>query len=104
MKMKTLYSLSIILALSFSVVSFSKYESTDTKEHTSNTSIFYNSDNDAVKESVSNEFFKKYTDLKKYKSEVMSLYKNRTLGTIWFDEDEINEFGSVLYEKAKKNK
>ncbi len=102
MKMKTLYSLSIILALSFSVVSFSKYESTDTKEHKSNTSIFYNSDNDAVKESVSNEFFKKYTDLKKYKSEVMSLYKNRTLGTIWFDEDEINEFGSVLYEKAKK--
>lgn len=32
----------------------------------------------------------------------MSLYKNRTLGTIWFDEDNINEFGSVLYEKAKK--
>ena len=58
MKMKTLYSLSIILALSFSIVSFNTYESINNNEHKSNTSIFYNSDNDAVKESVSNEFFK----------------------------------------------
>lgn len=100
--MKTLYPLCIILALSFSIVSFNKYESNNTKEHKSNTSTFYNSDNDDVKDNVSNEFFKKYTDLKKYKSDVMSLYKSRSLGTIWHDENEINEFAAVLYEKAKK--
>ncbi|GAA6771090.1 hypothetical protein [Flavobacterium sp. CGRL2] len=69
---------------------------------TSNALVVYN--NDDVNDKVSNDFFKRYSDLKKYKSDVMSLYKNRTLGTIWFDEDDINEFGTVLYEKAKKNK
>jgi len=103
MKMKTLYPLSLILALSFSIVSFSKYENIESKERTTpNTLTFYTNDNDDVKNNVSNEFFRKYTDLKKYKSDVMSLYKNRSLGTIWYDEDQINEFGTVLYEKAKK--
>lgn len=104
MKMKTLYPLSLILALSFSIVSFNKYENIEAGERTTpNTLTFYNnSDNDDVKNNVSNEFFRKYTDLKKYKSDVMSLYKNRSLGTIWYDEDQINEFGTVLYEKAKK--
>lgn len=102
--MKTLYPLSLILALSFSILSFNKYENIESREYTTPATLtFYNnSDNDDVKNSVSNDFFKKYTDLKKYKSDVMSLYKNRSLGSIWFDEDDINEFGTVLYEKAKK--
>ncbi|MEZ0131153.1 L,D-transpeptidase family protein, partial [Flavobacterium sp. LBUM151] len=65
------------------------------------TAAYNTSDSDNLEE-VSNEFFKRYSDLKKYKSQVLSLYKNRTPGTIWFDEDQINEFGAVLYEKAKK--
>ncbi|MEG0851966.1 MAG: L,D-transpeptidase, partial [Flavobacterium sp.] len=101
--MKTTYHLSIIIALSFIIVSFNKYENVESKNHKSNELAFYNnSGNDDVKDNVSNEFFKKYTDLKKYKSDVMSLYKNRSLGTIWYDENEINKFGTVLYEKAKK--
>ncbi|MEG1236445.1 MAG: L,D-transpeptidase family protein [Flavobacterium sp.] len=101
--MKTTYHLSIIIALSFIIVSFNKYENVESKNHKSNVLAFYNnSGNDDVKDNVSNEFFKKYTDLKKYKSDVMSLYKNRSLGTIWYDENEINKFGTVLYEKAKK--
>jgi murein L,D-transpeptidase YcbB/YkuD len=51
---------------------------------------------------VANGFFRRYSDLKKYKSDIMSLYKTRALGTIWYDEGEINEFAGILYEKAKK--
>lgn len=100
--MRTFYSFTVILSLSFFVFSFSEIESsTDLYTKTSNNTIVYHNDSDDVNE-ISNDFFKRYSDLKKYKSDVMSLYKNRTLGTIWFDEDEISEFGSVLYEKAKK--
>jgi len=103
LKMRTFYSFTVILGLSFFVSSFAIIENDNLKyKKTSNTISFKNSDNDDVKENISNDFFKRYSDLKKYKSEVMSLYKNRTLGTIWYDEDEINEFGSILYQKAKK--
>jgi len=103
MKMKTLYPLSLIIAVSFSIVSFNKYEDKKTKENKNLNDTYKTvNDNDSENSEISNDFFKRYSDLKKYKSDVMSLYKNRTLGSIWFDEDEINEFGSVLYEKAKK--
>ncbi|MBO9585634.1 MAG: L,D-transpeptidase family protein [Flavobacterium sp.] len=97
--MRTFYSFTVILGLSFFVFSFNRIENNKLTYKASNHSTVYN-DNEVDK--ISNGFFKRYSDLKKYKSEVMSLYKNRALGTIWFDEDEINEFGSVLYEKAKK--
>ncbi|MBF4516371.1 L,D-transpeptidase family protein [Flavobacterium sp. ANB] len=100
--MKTLYPFAIIIASSFFLSSFNRTENDIRSfEKTSTIGAVYNSDSDNLEE-ASNQFFKRYSDLKKYKSDVMSLYKNRTLGTIWFDEDEINEFGSVLYEKAKK--
>ncbi|TDX11487.1 murein L,D-transpeptidase [Flavobacterium sp. S87F.05.LMB.W.Kidney.N] len=99
--MKTYYSFAVILGLSFFISSFNRIEkNTLSDKKTSNALVVYN--NDDVNDKVSNDFFKRYSDLKKYKSDVMSLYKNRTLGTIWFDEDDINEFGTVLYEKAKK--
>ncbi|EJG03344.1 L,D-transpeptidase family protein [Flavobacterium sp. F52] len=101
--MRTFYSFTVILGLSFFVFSFNSFEKSDfiykNTKASNHSTVYHNSDD--VNE-ISNDFFKRYSDLKKYKSEVMSLYKNRTLGTIWFDEDEINEFGSVLYEKAKK--
>ncbi|KUJ59697.1 hypothetical protein AR687_21780 [Flavobacteriaceae bacterium CRH] len=101
--MKTLYPFAIIVASGFFLSSFNTTENDiRTVEKSSTIEAAYNtSDNDNLEE-VSNQFFKRYSDLKKYKSDVMSLYKNRTLGTIWFDEEDINEFGSVLYEKAKK--
>ncbi|MRX67354.1 Murein L,D-transpeptidase YcbB/YkuD [Flavobacterium resistens] len=100
--MKTLYSFTVILGLSFFVSSYSKIENTNflyTK--TPNAAIINTTPNDDQNE-ISNDFFKRYSDLKKYKSDVMSLYKNRSLGTIWYDEDQINEFASALYQKAKK--
>ena len=101
--MKTLYPFSIILSLSFFVSSFNRAENdiVSYKKTSTIAPVYNNSGSDNVDE-ISNDFFKRYSDLKKYKSDVMSLYKNRTLGTIWFDEDAINEFGTALYEKAKK--
>ncbi|WP_125719190.1 L,D-transpeptidase family protein [Flavobacterium ustbae] len=99
--MRTFYSFTVILSLSFFVFSFNKIENKNYTHKASNNLTVYHNNSDDVNE-VSNDFFKRYKDLKKYKSDVMSLYKNRDLGTIWFDEDEISEFGSALYEKAKK--
>ncbi|MFC0777891.1 L,D-transpeptidase family protein, partial [Flavobacterium sp. HJSW_4] len=99
--MKTFYSFTVILGLSFFVFSFNKIENNKLTYKASNHLTVYNNNQNDV-DKISNDFFKRYSDLKKYKSDVMSLYKNRTLGSIWFDEQEINEFGSVLYEKAKK--
>lgn len=100
--MKTLYPITLILSLSFFITSFSRAENDilSYKKTATTATVCNLLDSDA--EALSNDFFKRYSDLKKYKSDVMSLYKNRTLGTIWFDEDDVNEFGSVLYEKAKK--
>ncbi|MFC4477830.1 L,D-transpeptidase family protein [Flavobacterium chungangensis] len=99
--MKTFYSFTVILSLSFFVFSFNRIENNNFKyKKASNHLTVYHNQNDINE--ISNDFFKRYSDLKRYKSDVMSLYKTRTLGTIWFDENEINEFGSALYEKAKK--
>ncbi|PBI88431.1 murein L,D-transpeptidase [Flavobacterium sp. ACN2] len=99
--MKTFYSFTVILSLSFFVFSFNRIENNSFKyKKASNNLTVYHNQNDVNE--ISNDFFKRYSDLKRYKSDVMSLYKTRTLGTIWFDENEINEFGSALYEKAKK--
>lgn len=102
--MKKLYPLTFIIAASFFASSFTSPNKNDinfSKKATTSAAVYNTSESDNL-DKISNGFFKKYSDLKKYKSDVMSLYKNRTLGTIWFDEDDINEFGSVLYEKAKK--
>ncbi|MFZ0597837.1 MAG: L,D-transpeptidase, partial [Flavobacterium sp.] len=101
--MKTLYPITLILSLSFFVSSFNRTENdiNSYKKTATIATVHNNLDSDNVEE-LSNDFFKRYSDLKKFKSDVMSLYKNRTLGTIWFDEDGINEFGTVLYENAKK--
>lgn len=101
--MKTLQSFVLILGLSFFVTSFKRIENTNISHtKTPNTTAASGNLNNDDDSDIANGFFKRYADLKKYKSDIMSLYKNRELGTIWYDENEINEFGSVLYEKAKK--
>ncbi|MFD2938803.1 L,D-transpeptidase family protein [Flavobacterium notoginsengisoli] len=100
--MRTFYSFTVILGLSFFVSSYTRIENNTLSYKKTLTTLAINNDTDIANIEKANDFFKRYSDLKKYKSDVMSLYKNRTLGSIWFDEDEINEFGSVLYEKAKK--
>ncbi|RZJ52241.1 MAG: L,D-transpeptidase [Flavobacterium sp.] len=103
--MKTLYPIAILLITGYLTSSFSLEKTDFTKNH--NSYDFYfdfvkGNDPDIDSEAAANDFFKRYSDLKKYKSDVMSLYKTRSLGTIWYDEGEINEFAGILYEKAKK--
>lgn len=100
--MKTLYPLTVIISLSFIISSFARTEDILDNSKTLTTSIVHSNDDESENSEVANGFFKRYSELKKYRSDVMSLYKNRTLGTIWHDEDEINEFASVLYQKAKQ--
>ncbi|MEC5164436.1 murein L,D-transpeptidase YcbB/YkuD [Flavobacterium sp. PL11] len=45
-------------------------------------------------------FFTKYPDLEKYQSEVKQLYRKHQFRYIWFDQDGLNEFSSLLYNKV----
>jgi murein L,D-transpeptidase YcbB/YkuD len=47
-------------------------------------------------------FFKKYTSLKKYRPDVVDLYKNRDYKSIWYDDQELIEFASLLYSKVSQ--
>ncbi|MEN2398157.1 L,D-transpeptidase family protein [Flavobacterium sp. MC2016-06] len=47
-----------------------------------------------------NQFFKKYSKLKKYKKDVLDIYKKRDFKSIWYDQKNITEFGNLLYQKV----
>lgn len=99
--MKTLYPISLILVASFFASSFNTLEKNDLtkKEVLTNTSITTSNDNEVDSE-ILTDFFKRYSDLKKYQDDVISLYKNRSYGTIWYKNGKITEFGTVLYKKV----
>lgn len=100
MKMKTTYPLSIILALSFTILSFGKHNNSSTRENISLNKSYLNNNSDTkVDSEVLTDFFKRYSDLKKYQNEVVSLYKTRSYEPIWYEGDKINEFGKTLYDK-----
>lgn len=52
-----------------------------------------------INSAVLADFFKKYPDLKKYQEQVSALYKKRSYNSIWYQNDKINEFGFLLYQK-----
>ena len=98
--MKTTYPLSIILALSFTILSFGKHNNSNTRENISLNKSYLNNNSDTkVDSEVLTDFFKRYSDLKKYQNEVSSLYKTRSYESIWYEGDKINEFGKTLYDK-----
>ncbi|MFV5691013.1 L,D-transpeptidase family protein [Flavobacterium sp. LT1R49] len=47
-------------------------------------------------------FFKKYSNLKKYNSDVTALYKKRNYNSIWFDDKGLIEFAHLLYSKVNQ--
>jgi murein L,D-transpeptidase YcbB/YkuD len=53
-----------------------------------------NIDNDAIL-----AFFKKYSNLKDYQSDVSDLYKDRAYKSIWYEGNDVNEFGHLMYHK-----
>jgi murein L,D-transpeptidase YcbB/YkuD len=99
--MKTFYPISLILVASFFAASFNTIEKNDLtkKEVLTNTNITTSNDNEVDSE-ILTDFFKRYSDLKKYQDDVISLYKNRSYGTIWYKNGKITEFGNVLYQKV----
>lgn len=52
-----------------------------------------------IDDNVLNTFFKKYSNLKKHQTEVTALYRSKSYKSIWYDDNEINEFGHLLYHK-----
>ncbi|WP_264536836.1 L,D-transpeptidase family protein [Flavobacterium sp. N1736] len=98
--MKTFYPLAIIIVVSFFALSFNKLDKNGLTTRTLS-SYSTSNDNDVVDTEVLNDFFKRYSDLKKYQNEVTSLYKNRSYETIWYSDNKITEFGKVLHQKMK---
>lgn len=52
-----------------------------------------------INDAILASFFKKYSGLKKYQSEVTALYKDKAYQSIWYESNEINEFAYLLYHK-----
>lgn len=99
--MKTLYPFAIIIASSFFLSSFDSVAKNESYTKKLSTSIHSDNDSDVVDTEVLNDFFKRYSDLKKYQTEVISIYKNRSYETIWYENNKINDFGKLLYQKIK---
>ncbi|PIF33564.1 murein L,D-transpeptidase YcbB/YkuD [Flavobacterium sp. 9] len=100
--MKTLYPFAIILVVSFFTSSFNNLEKNDVITKKTLADIYKNAsdkNDDVVDTEILNDFFRRYSDLKKYQNDVISLYKNRSYGTIWYKNGKITEFGNVLYKK-----
>jgi murein L,D-transpeptidase YcbB/YkuD len=55
-----------------------------------------------IDSTVISRFFKAYPNVKKYKSDVIALYKKRNYNPIWFDNHGIIEFANLLYSKVNQ--
>ncbi|MDR7370833.1 L,D-transpeptidase family protein [Flavobacterium aquidurense] len=98
--MKTLYPIAIIVVTSLFISSFNTLDKNEiNKKRTSVDTSISTKNDDVVDTEILNDFFKRYTDLKQYQNEVISLYKNRSYGTIWYENGKITELGKVLYTK-----
>ncbi|MCD0468127.1 murein L,D-transpeptidase [Flavobacterium sp. JAS] len=105
--MRNFTSLSVIIAVSFLIFSF---ESSAKNIHIKNkitesknilVDNYYVSNVVINAESI-NEFYKKYPKLKKYQNDVLDLYKKKEFKSIWYDDKNISEFGSLLYQKVRQ--
>lgn len=101
--MKTIYLFTIILFTGLVTSSFDlkKNDPTENKKSQDLPSAFSTNSDPLVDNEVLNDFFKRYTDLKKYQNKVVALYKNRSYESIWFEDNKINEFGQLLHQKLK---
>lgn len=103
--MKTSYHFVIILITSFFLSSFNHLKKNDfTEKKASADSYIHFTTNytfQVVDSEILNDFFNRYSDLKKYQNEVTALYKNRSYETIWYEGNKITKFGNLLYQKLK---
>jgi murein L,D-transpeptidase YcbB/YkuD len=98
--MKTIFPIAIILVTSFFISSFNNLNKNDLNKKRTLAHKYISTQNDDVVDSEAlNDFFKRYTDLKKYQNDVISLYKDRSYGTIWYENGKITQYGLLLYSK-----
>ena len=98
--MKTIFPIAIILVSGFFFSSFNNLDKKDlSKKETLTHNYISTPNDDVVDNELLTDFFKRYTDLKKYQSEVISLYKDRSYGTIWYENGKITQYGLLLYSK-----
>jgi len=100
--MKTIYQYTLIIATGFLISSFTLKSDRKDNQNAVSTSLLVTTNSDIVDTEVINDFFKRYSNLKKYQKEVTALYKNRSYGTIWYNDDKVTDFGKLLYEKLKQ--
>ena len=55
-----------------------------------------------IDSTIISRFFKTYPNVKKYKSDVLALYKKRNYNSIWFDNQGVIEFANLLYSKVNQ--
>ncbi|RKR08592.1 murein L,D-transpeptidase YcbB/YkuD [Flavobacterium sp. 90] len=104
--MKTLYPFAIILVVSFFTSSFNNLDKDEVITKKTSADIYKNTtdkNDDVVDTEILNDFFRRYSDLKKYQDDVISLYKNRSYGTIWYKNGKVTEFGNQFYKKLSSS-
>ncbi|SNR23347.1 murein L,D-transpeptidase [Flavobacterium sp. ov086] len=105
--MRNFTSLSVIIAFSFLMFSFGSINNTsklknekaiseDAFKTNYCTSLF------VINTEAINNFYKKYPKLKIYQKDVEDLYKKKEFKSIWYDDKNISEFGSLLYHKVRQ--
>jgi murein L,D-transpeptidase YcbB/YkuD len=104
--MRNFTFLSVIIAFSFLMSPFesSAKETSAKNKRTEFENVFafrkYVSKASVDAESI-NQFYNKYPKLKKYKNDVLDLYKKKEYNLIWYDDKSVSEFGSLLYHKVR---
>lgn len=105
--MRNFTSLSVIIAVSFLMFSFDSSAKNNALKYktTESTKVFVDKNyavNVVVTAESINDFYKKYPKLKKYQNDVLDLYKKKDFKSIWYDDKNISEFGSLLYHKVRQ--
>jgi len=97
--MKTIYPITIILVTAFFISSFNNLDKSDLNKKEIVANYTFTQNEDVVDSELLSDFFRRYTELKKYQNEVISLYKNRSYGTIWYENGKLTQYGTLLYAK-----
>ncbi|WP_369752980.1 murein L,D-transpeptidase [Flavobacterium sp. WC2409] len=105
--MKNFFWLFIVLLSGYSIAAIPrdhKKKTTDTLSYCTPNSEEITANNSIVTIDLNtiNRFFNMYSNLKKYRSDVILLYKNRNYKSIWYDDNQLIEFANVLYSKVNQ--
>ncbi|WP_163407334.1 L,D-transpeptidase family protein [Flavobacterium ajazii] len=91
------FTLSAILIICLLIVTTAISKDTFSTENRKTKAYSY--DTPTINDGILAAFFKKYSSLKKYQNEVTALYKDKAYQSIWYESNEINELGYLLYHK-----